>query len=688
MPDPNLSFTVTVTTEQVQAALEQLDSTINDSMTRLTVQMQQASTATGSSVQKMVKGIGDASKDIAKSFDEAGVKASGTAQIVGGSLSAIPNPYAQAAGALISITDGVKNSLLQLDQAAQQSHMGTVQFVELKDAMEAAQMPAEHLPEILGTLSSSITQAAQHSGAARSAFQQLGISTDSWKNRIPSTDEVLLKLADHLKGHTLTARESVAVHSLLGDRYKELLPLLQQGSAAIREQMKAHEDHAIAVLGGVRSSRELEVQEQKLSEELQTLLLPVFQAIVKVVEALTFAFLTQKRVWQTQVDAIVGGAMEVFHSLQGLGRAVYDVLHGRWSAATEDIKAANKRIQEDAVSTVAKVTNDWAGFGTQFKSIFAEIPPAAKKTEDDLTNIGIQGAGKRTAIIQLEAGKSVIAHRAADEQIVSDANAILGQLPGVEQNVDSKMLAFLTQYSSNVKVVFSKTTADIELGEKGSLERRRQQWGQFFQSINSAFSSFTKGLLSGHQTLAQAWSKLVDNMASAYISSLEKQLMAFLQNKIREVAIHAQAEATKDADSEASHAKEGVRTARSAAQHAYDAVVDTPIIGPILAPLAAAAAFAAVAAFGSAEGGQYLVPGPQLTMLHPQEMVLPAGLASRMRDVVEGRTAGGGGGVTVVVNHSVNAVDAESFQGTIRKHSNMIGNEVARVLRRKGFVPA
>ena len=155
-----------------------------------------------------------------------------------------------------------------------------------------------------------------------------------------------------------------------------------------------------------------------------------------------------------------------------------------------------------------------------------------------------------------------------------------------------------------------------------------------------------------------------------------------------EVAIHAQAEATKDAVSKAEHAKEDTRTAYGAAKAAFESVVHTPIIGPILAPLAAAAAFAAVTAFGSAEGGQYLVPGPQLTMLHPQEMVLPAGLASRMRDVVEGRAAGGGGGITVVVNHSVNAVDAESFQGAIRKHGNMIGNEVARVLRRKGFAPA
>jgi hypothetical protein len=67
-------------------------------------------------------------------------------------------------------------------------------------------------------------------------------------------------------------------------------------------------------------------------------------------------------------------------------------------------------------------------------------------------------------------------------------------------------------------------------------------------------------------------------------------------------------------------------------------------------------------------------------MLHRNEMVLPAGVADRMRGVIEG---GGGGGTTVVVNHSVSAVDAESFQSHIRRHANLIGNEVARVLKKK-----
>jgi len=223
----------------------------------------------------------------------------------------------------------------------------------------------------------------------------------------------------------------------------------------------------------------------------------------------------------------------------------------------------------------------------------------------------------------------------------------------------------ITKIQNEQAKVRAKAAAD-------EAKNAEQQWQKIMSGMQGTFSSFTQDILSGHQTIAQSWTKLVDGLASKFIEGLERQLFSFIAT-----------EAAKDSVSAAGHAKEGERTAASAAQHAYDAVVDTPIIGPVLAPIAAAGAFAAVTAFGSAEGGQYYVPNNQLTMLHPQEMVLPAGIANQMRNVIGGGGSGGSG-VTVVINHSVSAVDAVSFQGHIRRHSNMIANEVTRALKRKG----
>ena len=81
-------------------------------------------------------------------------------------------------------------------------------------------------------------------------------------------------------------------------------------------------------------------------------------------------------------------------------------------------------------------------------------------------------------------------------------------------------------------------------------------------------------------------------------------------------------------------------------------------------------------------GGDWRVDSDRLNFVHKNETILPAGIAGKLRDMVE--SGGQSGGVTVVVNHSVSAVDAASFQGHIRRHSNMIANEVTRALKRKG----
>ena len=265
------------------------------------------------------------------------------------------------------------------------------------------------------------------------------------------------------------------------------------------------------------------------------------------------------------------------------------------------------------------------------------------------------------------------------EKSFSEINASTQQFNNQQLSI---LMAGISKTSTQVVLANQNTSKKIEADEAASLTRRQKLWDETFKGISGAFSTFINGIVSGHQTISQAWMKMVEGMASKFIDGLEKQLMSFAEHKLMELTIHTTTEAAKDQASQAAHAKEDERTAYSAAKAAWESVVHTPIVGPILAPIAAAATFAAVTAFGSAEGGQYIVPSEQLTMLHRNEMVLPAGVADRMRGVIEG---GGGGGVTVVVNHSVSAVDAESFQAHLRRHANLIGKEVSRMLKKRAL---
>lgn len=425
----------------------------------------------------------------------------------------------------------------------------------------------------------------------------------------------------------------------------------------------------------------LKLQFQSIADEAK-------KAFVGMEESSFKAFLFGERHAQEAIKNIADGfdllmdqikAKEKSHDIAGIGRLLDEQItktkeiiktNKTWAgtAETKQIIAANERLLQ--------VLQD-------LKQAYSEVQQEAAESK----KLARLEAPKPTEVITLPQQKNRIqAIHQENQEEVADFQQMFAAINDSTGQFNNQQLSILmTGINGNSQKIIERSRQyfkKIEDDEAASLERRRKLFDHTFQGISGAFGSFINGIVSGNETLGQAWATMVNGMASKFLQGLEQQLMGFLEHKLMELTIHASTEKAKDTASKAAHAKEDERTAYSAAKAAWESVVHTPIVGPILAPIAAATTFAAVTAFGSAEGGQYLVPGDQLTMLHRNEMVLPAGVADRMRGVIEG---GGGSGVTVVVNHSVSAVDAQSFQAHIRRHGNLIGNEVARVLKRKGF---
>ncbi|HZE82509.1 MAG TPA: hypothetical protein VE604_16530 [Candidatus Polarisedimenticolia bacterium] len=229
-----------------------------------------------------------------------------------------------------------------------------------------------------------------------------------------------------------------------------------------------------------------------------------------------------------------------------------------------------------------------------------------------------------------------------------------------------------------------------------SLRLQQKNLDQFFSRAKSAMDQSISGFLKGTESFAKAWQNMWADMVVSMVQKLADMMLKWIEHHVAMLVIHTtEKEGEVAADASAAAESKGIsladaiakihHSAAAAASRVYEA--EAPL-GPVIAGLLAAGTYTAVLGFGamaSAESGQYYVPNNQLTMLHPQEMVLPAGIANQMRSVIGGGGDGSGGsGVTVVVNHSVSAVDAASFQGHIRRHGNMIANEVTRALKRKG----
>ena len=125
----------------------------------------------------------------------------------------------------------------------------------------------------------------------------------------------------------------------------------------------------------------------------------------------------------------------------------------------------------------------------------------------------------------------------------------------------------------------------------------------------------------------------------------------------------------------------------------WKAMVGIPVIGPILAPIAAATAFAGVMAF-SAEGGMGNVPYDDAPfLLHKNEMVLPADLASRVRAMTGG--SGGAGGFDMPnpangnggdTHHhwNVNALDGHSVKRVLMDNRGAVADAMRSHVRYGG----
>lgn len=216
------------------------------------------------------------------------------------------------------------------------------------------------------------------------------------------------------------------------------------------------------------------------------------------------------------------------------------------------------------------------------------------------------------------------------------------------------------------------------------------------QSIGESFSRAMDGVMMGTQRMSVAWRRMAAEIVAGWASAMVQVAAKHLAMEVTTTAQHAAAKETQvgiDASAAAqsnaidmtASLKEIAHSAGVAAAKAWKAVVGIPVVGPVLAPPAAAASYAGVMAFGalaSAEGGQWQVPiNEQLTLLHRNEMVLPAPQADALRRTV---ADGGAGSVHLHFAPTVHAMDSRGVDEVLRAHGDRFAAAARRHLRAHG----
>lgn len=496
-------------------------------------------------------------------------------------------------------------------------------------------------------------------------------------------------------------------------KYQQLTDELNRVTAAEEEQKRLAESGApIAAVAGIPPGGSAKLAAQ--AEAVKTSIQALQDALGQINSAKGTAGDT---IWAQQETAAKDSAAVQ----EGVAKALLGVLEANADRERQLVAdsmaqsarhaAAEAREQEAAARGAARYADD----AIKHAKDVATAQKVAAKDAADAAKIALDGqrqhaeaiAELSVRAIQAQArAKLITARQEASEldevyerehkSLVDSLNAELAALDQHASNYLAEKQRILNEIrQADDRLAQQKQGASEAAGKGAGAGLGAEVTAKAITTVGQSFSRVMDGVMQGTQRFSVAWRHMCADLVAGWASAMVQVLAKNLAMEVTRTAQHAAAKqsqvgidastaAESDAISSASAMKQISHDAAKAATGAYKAVVGIPYIGPILAPPAAGAAYAGVIAWGalaSAEGGQWQVPGAeQLTMLHRDEMVLPAIHAEGLRNLVQG--GGGGNAVHVHMHNTVHAIDHRGVRDFFREHSGEVADAVHHHLRK------
>lgn len=266
--------------------------------------------------------------------------------------------------------------------------------------------------------------------------------------------------------------------------------------------------------------------------------------------------------------------------------------------------------------------------------------------------------------------------RAASAQVAETAGAMRASLFASRQQLNAQLIAADEDFHAKTRRNSDTSAAEIEAA-----------WHRMGNSIRASFSNALAGMIVGTTNFQRALQQISASILRQFIDLGLRMATNWLATELgMTAATEAGVGQRLAAEETASAGSIGIGAAKAVTAIGNDALktfagvfaflsdlMGPAAVGPAAASEATVAAVAGSIAF--AERG-FDVPADTLAFLHKDEMVLPASLASGVRDM----TNGGGGASAPVINISY-AAQGRVSAGEILDHSQTIARAVARELR-------
>ncbi|HEY1944121.1 MAG TPA: hypothetical protein VGH40_18565 [Roseiarcus sp.] len=290
--------------------------------------------------------------------------------------------------------------------------------------------------------------------------------------------------------------------------------------------------------------------------------------------------------------------------------------------------------------------------------------------------------------------KVALSRQALDEEYSAQIAALQreaslsGQSLSQKQRLADQMLDAERRYQD-------QTTALV----RNAVTEQEREYQAFGSTVTQAFNSQLHGLLSGTENWHTAFKNVLEDLLIKFIEWGEETVVRQIATEAAKTAAttagvtaRAGAEQAGAAASLASQGATIVRSILSSAAEAFAGVFG--FLAPIMGPFAAGPATAAQAtvagmagAVASADIGMWQVPQDMLTLIHHNELVMPAAQAGAFRDMLSGETSASGAAASGAVhihpttNFHVSAVDAGSVSQWMKANGSTMLKSMDEAVR-------
>lgn len=389
-----------------------------------------------------------------------------------------------------------------------------------------------------------------------------------------------------------------------------------------------------------------------------------------------------------------------------------------FSAATGDLEAGIAGAREALASLaapIADINEKYATLGTALAQSHAKATQAIR-SDDTVAYADALWAAQEAISGQIRAEQDGLRdklsayaddtrnHRMNEQEKVDASREAVGQAYAAELSLMERRRDLASQSLAQRQRI-DEQIAQLERNEQRqtaqlnqeSLNALTQQYQKFGSSVTTAFDGQLRGLLAGTQSWSDALKRTLGGVIISFIESSEKMVVQWLAAEaaktsatVAGVSSRTAAERGGAAASLATQGSSIVRSILGSAAEAFAGVFGflAPIMGPFAAGPAAAAQATVASVAGSvasADIGMWSVPGDMLTLVHHNELIMPAAEAGAFRNLL-GDQAGAGGGsgnvsISPTTHFHVNALDGASVSQWMRSNSSEMLRAVDQAVR-------